>query len=64
MVFVIKDPNWCHAIGEAIRRASDGDTIIVDTILKARLAEKALNAQCPCKHLKIEVGDIAQQAIA
>ena len=64
MVHIIRDANWCGAIGNAIRQANDGDTIIVDTLLKAKLAEKAVRAQCPAKRLKIEVGYTAQAAIA
>ena len=64
MVYLINTPNWCDAIGEAIRRASDGDVIIVDSELKMRLAEKARKVQCPFKRITIEVGTVAQRAIA
>lgn len=64
MVFIIRDPNWCSAIGEAIRRANDGDTIVVDSLMKAKLVEKAKKAQCPAKQLSIQVGDVARAAIA
>lgn len=64
MVYLINSPNWCDAIGEAIRRSSDGDVIIVDSELKMRLAEKARKAQCPFKKITIEVGAAAQRAIA
>jgi len=64
MVYLINGTNWCGAIGEAIRRAADGDTILLDSELKVRLAEKAHRAQCPCKRLIIRVGAEERRAIA
>lgn len=64
MVFIINSANWCNAIGEAIRQSSDGDVIVVDSAMKVRLVEKAVKAQCPCKKLVIQVGDVTRKAIA
>lgn len=64
MVFIIQEANWCSAIGDAIRSAKDGDTIVVDTAMKAKLVEKARSVQCPSKQLTIEIGGTARHAIA
>ncbi|GEM_PF-2602287 len=62
MVYLINSANWYGAIGEAIRKAADGDIILVDSELKIRLAEKARSTQCPSKKIIIKVEE--RRAIA
>ena len=59
MVHVIAGTNWCQDIGTAIRNAADGDVIIVDSSLKAKLAEKSAKTICPQKRLDIQISAAA-----
>ena len=59
MVHVIQGAHWWRYMGGIIRNAADGDIIVVENALKAKLAEKSLLTQCPKKSLQIQIDAVA-----